>query len=287
MGFFDFMYRQLVFNPLPLPSDIDLSGQTVLVTGSNTGLGFEAVLELLAHGPARVILAVRSVSKGHQARESLLQSHPDHIIDVWELDCESFESITQLGQKVKALDRLDVAILNAGVNKVNWSVSPTGHESTVQVNHLATALLSLLLLPRLQATSELTKRPARLTITTSEVHMWASFKERNAPNILQEMDKKQTFGAPERYNTSKLLNVLWARELASRVSHRQVIVNIVNPGLCWSSLHRDDSSSILYAFKRVFAWSTAQGGFCLADAAVCHGDSSSHGSYLSEQTIKP
>lgn len=284
MGFLGFMYRQLSFQPQPIPAATSLAGRTVIVTGSNTGLGLEATREMISHNAEHVILGVRSLSKGKQAKKELLLAYPRCNIDVWELDCESFESVINFGKRAEGLDRLDIVLLNAGTSKVEWIKSPSGHETTVQVNHLATALLSLLLLPPLQSTSNLNRTPSRMTITSSEVHMWTPMKERSAPNILQEMDEKQSFAAPERYNTSKLLNVLWARELASKVDASQVVVNAVNPGLCWSSLHRDDSSAVLRVFKKIFAWTTAQGGHCLVDAAVVQ-KNESHGGYVSEQKL--
>lgn len=285
MGFLGFMYRQLSFKPQPIPASTNLAGRTVIVTGSNTGLGLEAAREIVSHNAQHVILGVRSLSKGEQARKELLLAYPECNIDVWELDCESFESIINFGERAKLLDRLDIVLLNAGTNKVEWIQSPSGHEATVQVNHLATALLSLLLLPPLKSTSKLSRTPSRMTITSSEVHMWTPMKERSAPNILSKMDEKESFAAPERYNTSKLLNVLWARELASKVDASQVVINTVNPGLCWSSLHRDDPSTALRIFKKVFAWTTVQGGHCLVDAAVVQ-QVESHGGYVSEQKLK-
>ena len=284
MGFVGFMYRQLFFKPKPIPADLSLAGRTVIVTGSNTGLGLEAAREIVAHDADYIILGVRSLSKGEQARKELLSTHPRSDIEVWELDCESFESVIKFSERAKALDRLDLVLLNAGTSKIEWIKSPTGHETTVQVNHLATALLSILLLPPLQSTSKQSKTPSRMTITSSEVHMWTPMKERSAPNILHKMDEKSTFAVPERYYTSKLLNVLWARELASKVEPSEVIINTVNPGLCWSSLHRDDTSAALRIFKKIFAWTTAQGGHCLLDAATIH-QAESHGGYISEQKL--
>ena len=284
MGFLGFMYRQLFFKPKPIPAATSLAGRTVIVTGSNTGLGLEATREIIAHNAEHVILGVRSLSKGEEARKELLVAHPGCTVDVWELDCESFESVVRFSDRAKALERLDVVLLNAGVSKVEWIKSTSGHETTVQVNHLATALLSLLLLSPLRSTSKVSGTPSRMTITSSEVHMWTPMKERSAPNILREMDEKQSFATPERYYTSKLLNVLWARELASKVDASQVVINTVNPGLCWSSLHRDENSAALRVFKNIFAWTAAQGGHCLVDAATVQ-QGESHGRYISEQRI--
>ena len=58
-------------------------------------------------------------------------AHPQCKIDVWELDCESFESIINFGERAKALDRLDIVLLNAGTSEVEWIESLTGHEVTV------------------------------------------------------------------------------------------------------------------------------------------------------------
>ena len=284
MGFLGFMYRQLFFKPQPIPTAISLSGRTVIVTGSNTGLGLEAAREIASHNADHIILGVRSLAKGEQAKKELLLAYPQCTIDVWELDCESFESVINFGERAKVLDRLDIVLLNAGTSKVEWLKSPSGHETTIQVNHLATALLSLLLLPPLRSTSELSRAPSRMTITSSEVHMWTPMNERSAPNVLRKMDERNTFATPERYNTSKLLNILWARELASKVDASQVVINTVNPGLCWSSLHRDNTSAGLRVFKNVFAWTTAQGGHCLVDAATVQ-KAESHGGYISEQKL--
>lgn len=87
----------------------------------------------------------------------------------------------------------------------------------------------------------------------------------------------------DRYNTSKLLNILWLRELSSKVGPN-LIVNGVNPGLCASTLHRSDTTPGINTFNKVFAWTAAQGGHNLVDAAVQH--LQAQGAYLSEQAIK-
>ncbi|CRL25340.1 Short-chain dehydrogenase/reductase SDR [Penicillium camemberti] len=118
----------------------------------------------------------------------------------------------------------------------------------VQVNHIGTALLSLLLLSPLQSS-----QPTRLTIVTSEVHFWTEFEAKDAPNILARLDEPSSFGkGMDRYNTSKLLNILWLRELSSKVGPN-LIVNGVNPGLCASTLHRSDTTPGINTFNKVFA----------------------------------
>ncbi|KAL8778494.1 MAG: hypothetical protein Q9213_007385 [Squamulea squamosa] len=281
MGMLGFMYRQKTAHPAPVPFH-DLSGQTVLVTGANVGIGMEATRQLIGFKVARVIMAVRSPAKGEEAKAQLLKTNPSCDIQVWPLDMESFDSVIAFGQRAQQLDRLDLVLLNAGVKKQACEQNnATGHETTIQVNHLATALLSLLLLLPLRQTALKYGKPSRMTLTASEVHMWATFKEKTAPNIIKELDDKTTFAYPERYNLSKLLNVLWARELASKVSKDQIIINTVNPGLVKSSLHRENTNAAEKKFTAFFGWTPEEGGRTLVNAAVAQGPNT-HGGYMSE-----
>lgn len=152
----------------------------------------------------------------------------------------------------------------------------------MQVNHLGTSLLSLLLLPNLISTAIKAGSPSRLTIVSSEVHFWTPFNEKNAPSILARLDEKDSFNKSgiDRYNVSKLLNVLWTRELASRVKKDMVTINCLNPGLCATSLHRTTKGLGVFLINSV-AFSSVQGAHIVTDAAICHADE--HGAYLSEQ----
>lgn len=287
-GFLGFVYRQWTIKPRPLPATLSLTGKTALITGANSGLGLEAARELVSRKVSRLVIAVRDVSKGDEAKKELLSSSESPSaceIEVWHLDHESYENIAEFGKRVEQLDRLDYALLNAGVKMMSYRKSPLGHESNVQINHIGTSAVSLAILPALRRTSQKYNTPTRLTIVSSEGHFWIPFKERSAPNILTRMDQPETFGTQQqRYYTSKLLNVLWTRELASKVSPDEVIINTVNPGFCYSGLHRH-SASLINVFLWLFAWTPQQGGSCLTDALVRHEDS--HGQYLSDQGQTP
>ncbi|MCJ1349909.1 hypothetical protein MMC31_008152 [Peltigera leucophlebia] len=265
MGFVSFFYRQLSDKPSPILSSISLAGQTAIVTGSNVGLGLEATRELIDHKISRVILAVRSLQKGEAAKTQLQTNHPDCDIQVWELDQDKFASINAFRKRAQTLDRLDIVILNAGVMKKKFVRSSSGHELNLQVNYLVTALLTLFLLPTLKITAKLTGQPSRLTIVTSEMHMWTSFKQRSAPSLFDLLDDEHSF-TPEAYNVSKLLVVFWAyvgapcTEMTTTFGSRM--------------------------FKHLCAWTSAQVGHCLADAAVVK-QAESHGGYLSEQKLNP
>ncbi|KAH7378431.1 dehydrogenase [Phaeosphaeria sp. MPI-PUGE-AT-0046c] len=282
-----FLLTQITFKPKPLPSGVRLDQQTAIITGSNIGIGLETARQLASHDVSRIILGVRDVNKGNAAKDDLAKSSPNCDFQVWELHQDSFDSIVAFSEKAKLLNRIDIVLLNAGVKQLKWATSPYGHEENVQVNHLGTALLSLLLLSPLKSTSQQTGQPGRLTITTSEVHFWTPFKEKIAPNILGRMDQKDSFGdGMVRYNTSKLLGVFWFRELASRVDAKEVIVNAPNPGFVASQFHRHDPSAGFKVLKTLLAWTPTQGAYFLTDAAATK-QAESHGEYIQEQKITP
>ncbi|KAI0381179.1 NAD(P)-binding protein [Hypomontagnella monticulosa] len=283
MGSFSgFVYRQLTFKPKPLPTTVNLQGMTALVTGANGGLGLEACLELAARGVSRIILGVRDPSKCDAAK-SIQAKNPNTDVQVWQIDQESLESIKEFADKAAGLDRLDIVILNIGVKGMEYAKSAKGgHELNTQVNHLGTAFLSLLLLGPLQKTAVATGAPVRLTIVSSENHFWVNLKEVKGPDTLANLDRKETFGkGMDRYNVTKLLNVLWMRELSTRAGEN-VVINAVNPGFCRTSLHRSHPGGA--SFANMIGWTAAQGGHCLTDAATQHPNA--RGAYISEQTVK-
>ena len=224
--------RQFVAIP-SLPLTLKLDGQTVLITGGNTGLGLATARKCVGLGAARVILAVRSQARGVTAKSSIQQSHPSSKteIDVWDVDLQSFESVLAIGKRAAMLPGLDLALLNAGVFKFKWSTTTDGFETGLQVNHLTTALLALTLLPTLKKTARNRGRPSRLTFTSAETHMFTRFVEQSAENSITQLNKEDMYkDAMDRYCVTKLLNVFWARELASRTPPNEVIVNYFNPG---------------------------------------------------------
>lgn len=134
-SFTGFLYRQLTSKPKPLAASVRLDGQTALITGANAGLGLDAAKELAMHGLKRLIITARDAAKGEAAKEEILKVMPSIEIEVWPLDYESFQSITEFGKRIDGVDRLDIAILNAGVKFVDRVVSKTGHEAHIQVSH--------------------------------------------------------------------------------------------------------------------------------------------------------
>ncbi|KAF5011536.1 hypothetical protein FDECE_2367 [Fusarium decemcellulare] len=274
----------LKFKPKPQPPNIRLDGNTALVTGAGVvSLGPEAANEMTSRGLSRAILGVRDTTTSEEARQQIIGERCD--VEVWHVDYESFETMTKFSVRAKSLDRLNIVMLCASVKNMKFIQSQTCHESSVQINHLGTSFLSLPLLGPFRNTAKKQCQPSRLKIATSETHFWTPFDERKAESILGRMNEedRMKYGM-ERYNTSKLLNILWMRELSSKVESQHVVINAVNPGWCGTGLHRSDTIPGVRFMIRIFAWPPVKGGHCLTDAVTQHVDQ--HGIYLSEQRVE-
>ncbi|KAJ3529293.1 hypothetical protein NM208_g9829 [Fusarium decemcellulare] len=284
-----FFKRQLFRKPpYTALGQVDLAGKTAIVTGSNIGLGLECSRQLLDLGLTKLIIAVRSESKGQQAKKDLLIGRAaSTIIEVWSLDLCSYDSITTFAERTKTLDRLDIVVHNAGIVKANLEINEsTGHEECTQVNYLSLALLSILLLPILK---EKNTAPdvGRLVLVSSDTAAWAAFKERDSTPLLSAFDKPEYFDAAQRYWASKLLGQLFLKELAERVPSSVAVINAPNPGWCYGTgLNRENGGLILNIIKRLVGRSSAVGARALVDAAVNHGPES-HGHYLEDGKRQP
>jgi NAD(P)-dependent dehydrogenase (short-subunit alcohol dehydrogenase family) len=284
-----FLYSQFLVS-LPKPK-VSCKGKTVIVTGSNTGLGKEAARHFVGLGASIVILAVRSLEKGEAAKEDILRSTKasTDTVRVWKLDMQSYQSVLDFASRCETeLERLDIAVLNAGTAHGTWKMAEQD-ESNLTVNVTSTFLLALSLLPKLKASAEKFSTRANLTIVSSEVHRWSKFPEKDTPKeqkIFDALnDPARASDMSERYQVTKLLEVLCIRAMADERTSTMipVTINCVNPGLCHSELSRD-AGVWLEVLKMVLARSTEKGSRTLVDAGTKGPES--HGQYLSDCKIE-
>lgn len=144
------------------------AGKTYIVTGSNSGLGFEAVQHLVRLGSRQVILAVRSESRGQAALAAIESATGVRgVAEVWVLDMSSYESILSFTERVKRdLERVDAIIENASAADKDWILCE-GMESTMTVNVLGTLFLAVLLMPYLEVCARNFDITPRIVIVTS------------------------------------------------------------------------------------------------------------------------
>ncbi|KAI0035832.1 short-chain dehydrogenase [Vararia minispora EC-137] len=284
---------------IPQLEPVDLSGQTVLVVGANAGLGLEAAKHFARMKPGKLALACRTKKKCEDTAKEIQEVIGYGTISCYAVELADFASVVAFAEEFeKAEGRLDILLYNAGVSTQKYERTTDGWEKNLQVNLLSCALLSILLLPLVLKTSYLTAVTAhrpRLVFVTSDTHYWVkSIPEiSNTSNILEKLNDKDYCNVKSvmdsRYFVTKLLIVLFTRELAARLPPSKAIINTVNPGLCHSGILRDVSGGLpLKVFVQIMARTTEVGGRLIVWAAIAdrHREEALHGKYISDMEIR-
>lgn len=183
----------------------DQSGKIVIVTGGNSGLGYESVLAL-AEKNATVIMASRDQAKALTAISQIKQQIPQAKIEFQPLDLASLASVRTFANDFKAdYNQLDILINNAGISTNNRQETTDGFEMHLGVNHLGHFALTGLLLELLLNTPQ-----SRVVTTTSVLQTmgWINF---------EDLQLKRSFTRLFAYGQSKLANMLFALELDRRL----------------------------------------------------------------------
>jgi NAD(P)-dependent dehydrogenase (short-subunit alcohol dehydrogenase family) len=203
---------------------------------------------------------------------------------------ESYGSVCGFAQQCTSLLRIDLAILNAGIMVPTYTrVLETGHELTMQVNYLSTALLALLLVPILESkrATNGTKPPVLTVVSTDSAY--GGSLEMDGP-VISPMDDAKTYGQFPAYSNSKLLLTMFIGKLAELVKPADVLINITNPGMTdGTSFGRDSNPIAKWLFgiiKYFLARSLDIGASLYLDAALVRG-AESHEKFISDWTMKP
>jgi retinol dehydrogenase 12 len=192
--------------------------KTVLVTGANSGIGFETAAGLADMG-ARVVMTARDAQKGEDAVARVRERSPDADVEWMELDLASLRNVRVFAAAFnERVDKLNVLVNNAGLIFDRRVLTEDGFEMTFQVNHLGPFLLTNLLLDKLKAS-----RPSRIVNVSSVTH-------RGALLDFDDLQGERSFGGMRAYGKSKLCNILFTRELARRLDGTGVTSNALHPG---------------------------------------------------------
>ena len=205
----------------------DQTGKTIVVTGANTGLGFEVAKTLAGKG-ARVLLGCRSVSKAQAAKDRILAIFSKADVVIVELDLGSLVSIQKAAQQINQELRLDILINNAGIMVPPLAYTQDGFESQFGVNHLGPFVLTSLLLNKIRATTD-----ARIVSTASIAH-------RKGKIDFDDINSKKYYGAWARYAQSKIANLYFGYELQRRLHAigDNTISVVAHPGIADTELPR-------------------------------------------------
>jgi NAD(P)-dependent dehydrogenase (short-subunit alcohol dehydrogenase family) len=199
-------------------------GKTALITGANSGIGYQAALELARHG-AHVLLGVRSRAKGEAALVRLLQESPGASAEVAELDMASLGSIRSFAAGFAR--PLDLLINNAGVMALpTRELTEDGFERQFGTNHLGHFALTGLLMP------QLLQNGAPRVVTVS------SLAHRNGKMNFNDLQGEKNYVPWTAYNQSKLANLLFALELdrRARAAGGRLRSIPVHPGISRTSI---------------------------------------------------
>jgi NAD(P)-dependent dehydrogenase (short-subunit alcohol dehydrogenase family) len=198
----------------------DQTGRVAVITGANTGLGYETALALAEHG-AHVVLAVRNLDKGKDAAARITAKGPRGEVALQELDLTSLESVRAAARQLRAdHEHIDLLINNAGVMWTPKSTTKDGFELQFGTNHLGHFAFTGLLLDRL------------LPVAGSRIVTVSSIGHRILADIhFDDLQWEHSYNRVAAYGQAKLANLLFTYELQRRLaSHGTTIAAAAHPG---------------------------------------------------------
>ncbi len=223
----------------------DQSGRVAIVTGANSGIGYGAAAVLADKG-AHVVLAVRNLEKGNDAKARIAAKSPNAAITVQELDLTSLDNIRKAADELRSAHRrIDLLINNAGVMYTDKAKTKDGFELQFGTNHLGHFALTGLLLDNM------------LGVDGSRVVTVSSVGHRIRARIhFEDLQLEHNYDRVVAYGQSKLANLLFTYELARRLKLKgaPTIATAAHPGAADTDLLRNMPGGIRQVSQ--FVWST-------------------------------
>jgi NAD(P)-dependent dehydrogenase (short-subunit alcohol dehydrogenase family) len=235
----------------------DLSGKVAIVTGANSGIGYETA-RALAHKGANVVLACRNLEKANKAAEQIRGKGPEGIADVMELDLGDLDSIHRFATAFRErFERLDLLINNAGIMMPPYGKTAQGFETQFGVNHLGHFALTGLLIDLVVQTPG-----SRVVTVSSTAHRFGSIDF----DDLQWEEKE--YRANPAYGQSKLANLLFTYELQRRfqAAGKGTLSVAAHPG--WTETNLQQHSGTFSFLNRFFAQDAPMGALPTLYAAT-------------------
>ncbi len=216
----------------------DLSGKVIIVTGGNSGLGFESVKAFAEKG-AEVILACRTIEKGENAKVKILNHNHTSKIVVMPLDLMDLSSIKRFVVRFREnYNRLDILLNNAGIMIPPYSLTKDGFESQIGTNHLGHFALTGLLIDFIIKTPK-----SRVVSTSSIAHKNGKM---DFGNFL--FDNGKGYTPMKAYGRSKLANLMFIYQLQRFFEEKNIasIAVAAHPGVSQTNLMRFIENKFYY-----------------------------------------
>lgn len=201
----------------------DLTGKSIVITGSSDGIGRVAA-QRLANLGARVLIVGRDRQKTETVARDIAKSTASPAVDFEVADLSLQRDVHDLANRIVArLPRIDILINNAGAIFAERALTREGFERTFALNQLAYFSLTLRLLPALYAGAA-PGDPARIINVASRAHVRAHLD-------LDDLQAERSFRGWRTYNNSKLENILFTRALSRRLDTNRVVTHALHPGV--------------------------------------------------------
>lgn len=224
-----------------------MKGKTVVITGATSGIG-EVAADRLATKGARIVFIARDRGRGEETLKHLQAIAPDAAHKVHYADLSRISEMKRVANEIAASEpQIDVLINNAGAAFFRREETEDGLEKTFALNHMSYFVVTNLLRPRMKA-------GGRIVSTASTAHRGQKFDADN-------LQSKNRFSGMGAYGRSKLLNILFTRELARRLQGTGITANSLHPGFV-ATRFGDDNGGLLamaFGFAKSFALSPEQG----------------------------
>lgn len=255
---------------------MDMNNKLCVITGANSGIGFETAKELARQG-AFIVMVCRNEDKALAAKKEIMAENTAGV-DIVLCDFSSQDDIRKAASEIKTnYQKIDILINNHGFVSAKYNETIEGLEETFGVNHIGYFLFTNLLLDNILASEK-----ARIINVASDAHRSASKFD---PENLQ---LKNNFSSWKAYSNSKLYNILFTIELADRLKDTNVTVNCLHPGVIKSNFGKSGSSlfKIFWKIGGVFMKNNEQGAQTTIYLATSDEVEEVNGAYFKDSKVK-
>ena len=245
-----------------------------LVTGASSGIGLHIAIGLARAGMG-VVIAGRDRARTEAARRFIIERSRSNRVEIVLADFSRLAEVRRLAEEfLSSHDRLDVLVNNAGLFSPKYRISADGFELTFAVNHLAPFLLTNLLFERLK-----TSAPARIINVASEAH-------RHNRIDIGNLARPQDWTMAKAYGRSKLCNILFTKELASRVDANEIVATCLHPGMVATAIgQRGGLVELGWRLMKPFMIGPVQGAETPVFLATVADPTPFHGGYVVRKTL--
>jgi len=218
-----------------------MDGKVCVVTGSTSGVGYQAI-KRLAQGGADIVMVCRNEKKAAAVQEQLQRQYPVNV-DVVQADFSRFSDVRWAAETIRnQYPKLDVLINNAGVHYTHRTLNQDGIEMVFAVNHLASFLFTRLLLDQL-----IENAPTRIIQVNSQGHRFGGLD-------LNDLNwERRRYKGLQSYGASKIAQMLTVWELSDRLNGSGVTINAVHPGEVRTNIGMNNELAYRL-YKRYFLW---------------------------------